>query len=720
MDSTLFLNEPTHFAETFYLKSDRLRDLVELLDSTPRLLAPNIFLITRPRGFGLTLAAEAIEKQLMQGEGAPAQVSRFHARPLLGTLPRLPPEKSENVTERIAANKISAPLEGVSREAYSAFSFKGPSPGVKTRAEKTVPETASDLQAVTGAVGDAAGDAQETDKKAPPSDAPEKENGKESPEGLSFKERLTAFFSLESDPPYPHVEVEVAPPVREDSKPVPATETDTIVSSEIADRPAADALPPKPPEESDGKAPAEPHKTLTEALTHGITSSLSAVSGFLALGDGAPITGTFAGKSAPPLNETPEAATTASEDQDTASSERTDRPAPEPAPSADPEDVSPATALNPEPEEKRTVLTAGSAEEQANVQAEEEAQEKALQSAQPPLPPHEFVPVIRLSLKKVTASTPALLESDLINLLQAQLWVHHLNTITVTRKRPKTVLSELIEALWAKYQKAVAVIIDNYDVPFINASSLPAMYQDEAISTYLDMLNALKRLGTRVKWVLLTGHIKFALSSEMSEGLPQLTDLTYSSAIDTMFGFTVSEVRQLFNAQLKRFAPRHGITADELLKALNACYGHFVFSDRLREVMRPSSVCAAFEAEGLLLPYAARGDYAFLKSALSRFDNADLTWLLKDGQEAIHQETVPLHPGLRDLGVLLLSLGFATIDKVTVTEGPNFINYRYKYKKTNEETERMYRVFTGKAHLRLTTAPINPLVYSAGAHDYDL
>ena len=331
----------------------------------------------------------------------------------------------------------------------------------------------------------------------------------------------------------------------------------------------------------------------------------------------------------------------------------------------------------------------------------------------------EKSPVIRLSLKKVKAKTPYEYEEALIKILQGQMWQHHLKNLKQARTHPKLVLSDLIDELWLKYQKSVVVLIDNYDVPFINASTLPPSDQDEAIAVYLDMLNAIKKSGTKVRFVLLTGHVKFELASQIAEGLPQVIDLSYRPQIDTLFGFTLEEVKEHFALELKRFAPRQGITVSEMLKALNDCYGHFVFSDRKIPVLCPASVAACFENEGYLLTYMANGDFTFLKTAIKNNDDADLSWLTKDGQDALFYDHVHLAPNADELGVLLLQLGFVSIDKVTITTGENFINYRYRFAMTNEEMRRLLKILLGKADPRLSTVPINPQVLCDGADDYD-
>ena len=258
------------------------------------------------------------------------------------------------------------------------------------------------------------------------------------------------------------------------------------------------------------------------------------------------------------------------------------------------------------------------------------------------------LPVVRLSMKKISLDSAADFRSHLLQLMQIQLWEHHINKSPLSYHSPKTYFAELLKAVSESRNSPVAVIIDNYDVPFLTSCGLPDKERDETISLYLDTLNAIKQAGAAAAFCLLTGHIKFELSSLYAEGLPAVRDISSHSSCDTLFGFTPAEVKQAYQSELQRYAPRSGITAAELMEALEKCYGGFVFSDRQIKLLCPASVNAAFENEGKLLPYQAQGDYTFLKQMLTRYD-PDFTWLFdKDGQDALFLESFSLEPERRD------------------------------------------------------------------------
>lgn len=331
--------------------------------------------------------------------------------------------------------------------------------------------------------------------------------------------------------------------------------------------------------------------------------------------------------------------------------------------------------------------------------------------------PH--LPVVHLSLRKMNISTVEQFQHSLIELMQMQLWEHHLNKTLSAEQNPKSAFAQLLSSIYQQTGQPVAVLIDNYDVPLLNTISLEPEIRKEAVAVYLDVLNAIKQARHKVALCLLTGHIKFDLSSMQAEGLPYVRDLSYSAVCDTLFGFTEDELRKAYSEEIKRYAPRQGVTAAEMLQALIACYGGFCFSDRMLPVLCPASVNAALENECTLLPYQADADYTFVKYALRH--DPDLSWLFdKDGQDALFLDSVPLEPQGKDAGVLLLQLGFATINKVTRSEGPDYINWRYRFAAPNEEMRRLLRILRHEASEELARSPINPLVLADGAHDFDI
>ncbi len=304
--------------------------------------------------------------------------------------------------------------------------------------------------------------------------------------------------------------------------------------------------------------------------------------------------------------------------------------------------------------------------------------------------------VISIDFKKTASRTPQEFSDHLLGMLQELYWEHHLPGQRSSFTTPKAYFADLIAQLSERHHDKVVVLIDNYDIPFILASQMESRYRQEAVSIYLEMLNVIKHYSQCVKWALLSGHIKFSLASELSEGLPLVHDLSSSPEYDTLFGFTRDEVMGVFGDEIKAHCGASGITTDAFLNLLERCYGGFVFSDRMQKVFCPACVNHVVSNGFRMLPYSASGDYAFLRQTLSEC-GTDLQWLYdKDGQDPLFGDSLPLRPKGKQLGSLLIQLGFATRDRVTEHDLGGFSTWRYRFCCPNLDMEATLKAVAGE------------------------
>ena len=292
--------------------------------------------------------------------------------------------------------------------------------------------------------------------------------------------------------------------------------------------------------------------------------------------------------------------------------------------------------------------------------------------------------VITLDLKDLDADTPEQLEEKLLSRIQQLYWVHHIESHQTPYTTSKTYFAGLISSIYES-GGPVVILIDNYDRPFIVASKMPAELRDQAIAIYLDMLNVIKHSAQEVQWCLLSGHIKFELASEISEGLPIVNDISNDPAYETLFGFTIQEVEEIYSEELANIAPHQGLSVADFLYSLEKSYGGFIFSDNLKPVLCPACISHVLANDGSLYTYSAQGNYNFLYRALTRRE-LNLGWLYdKDGQDPIFSNSIDLEPTGKQLGALLIQLGFATRNKVTVREYEGYTTWRYRYSIPNED-----------------------------------
>ncbi len=108
---------------------------------------------------------------------------------------------------------------------------------------------------------------------------------------------------------------------------------------------------------------------------------------------------------------------------------------------------------------------------------------------------------------------------------------------------------ELILKSYEKYKQKVVVLVDEYDKPILDC-----IEDREAIKRIRDILVkfyiVLKPLDRYLKFVLLTGVLKFYMSSIFS-GLNFLNDITLSRKYSTICGFTQEELEEVFREELQ-------------------------------------------------------------------------------------------------------------------------------------------------------------------------
>ena len=296
-------------------------------------------------------------------------------------------------------------------------------------------------------------------------------------------------------------------------------------------------------------------------------------------------------------------------------------------------------------------------------------------------------PVLVIDFKHLVAYNAKSFRDSLMEILQEQFWINHLESHQSPFMKPKVYFDRLLHLLYEKYHHEIAIIIDNYDEPFISASQFDKNEQDEAVLDYLDLLNVIKYHKASIKWVLLTGHINFALASETSEGLPLVHDLSSNPMFAGLFGITKTDLIELYGKELNKFAENQHLSLDSYITRLEKCYGGFLFADdesdlrnqTLPKMFNPASIAHCISNNGRLLPYATSGRYKFLKKALLS-NPKDLDWLFgKDGQDPLFSDSIELQVRGKKLGTLLLQLGFATRTKMTVNQTSTYITWRYRF-----------------------------------------
>ena len=103
---------------------------------------------------------------------------------------------------------------------------------------------------------------------------------------------------------------------------------------------------------------------------------------------------------------------------------------------------------------------------------------------------------------------------------------------------------------------------------------------------------------------------------------------------------------------------------------------------------------------GMLLPYSATGSYTFLRYALKqKLDRAlDLEWLFnKDGQDPLYGNSIDHTLQGKQIGTLLIQLGFAVRTKVLLNQDQAYTSWRYRFECPNLDMRKTFEIISGKA-----------------------
>lgn len=336
-------------------------------------------------------------------------------------------------------------------------------------------------------------------------------------------------------------------------------------------------------------------------------------------------------------------------------------------------------------------------------------------------------PVLSLDFKHLRAKNPKEFSEGLLDILQEQFWINHIESHIDPYQTPKAYFDKLLNELNKKYPSVkISIMIDNYDVPFMVASEFDHEQCEESVCDYLDMLNVIKYSNRTVKWCLLSGHINFSLASETSEGLPLVYDLSSEPMFAALFGFTREDVQEVYQKEIARFSENMKISPEQYLDMLEQCYGGFLFADNdemynpdCPKMLCPACIAHCMTNNGKLLPYSASGRYDFLKNALKN-NSKNLSWLFgKDGQDPLFSDSIETDVKGKQLGTLLIQLGFATRTKVIINHSDAYVTWRYRFEFPNLDMKKTFDYVSEEVSEEDLIKPLDVVIETTSDYEED-
>ncbi|MDR1164772.1 MAG: AAA family ATPase, partial [Deltaproteobacteria bacterium] len=156
------------------------------------------------------------------------------------------------------------------------------------------------------------------------------------------------------------------------------------------------------------------------------------------------------------------------------------------------------------------------------------------------------------------------------------------------------ILEDLIQTLFERSGRRIAVIIDEYDKPYLDFIKKP----DEAEMIRETMRNYYARLkgnGQYISFIFVTGVSKFSRMGIFS-AFNNLQDISIDEKYAAICGFTHDEFADKFDAHIEMAARGLGITRDKLLEKLKDYYDGFSFDGKTR-VYNPFSALYFFKRQ---------------------------------------------------------------------------------------------------------------------------
>jgi hypothetical protein len=144
--------------------------------------------------------------------------------------------------------------------------------------------------------------------------------------------------------------------------------------------------------------------------------------------------------------------------------------------------------------------------------------------------------------------------------------------VELTSKLAANALQELIGCLHEKTGERAVVLVDEYDMPIINALGKPDF---ETHREFLhDFYGLLKGAGDHLRFIFFTGVSKFAGLSVFS-GLNNIRDVTLDPALATLCGYTDQELKEYFPEHLAAVAKEQNMPIEQLLEKTKFWYNGY-------------------------------------------------------------------------------------------------------------------------------------------------
>ncbi len=214
----------------------------------------------------------------------------------------------------------------------------------------------------------------------------------------------------------------------------------------------------------------------------------------------------------------------------------------------------------------------------------------------------------------------------------------------------------IISRAYEQTGKQVAVIIDEYDTPLLDA-----LHEDEVLKAKREIMQEfyqrLKMLEPKIKFCFITGITKFSQLSIFST-INNLTNVTMDPRFASICGITENELTTVMSEDIKMLASSYNETPEQMHVRLKLQYDGYHFTRNSEEIYNPYSLLKSFQQKEVANYWFESGTPTFLIRQMQYF-KTDIMSLdhLEVPSSAFDQPT----ENMEDALPLLYQTGYLTI-----------------------------------------------------------
>ena len=275
-------------------------------------------------------------------------------------------------------------------------------------------------------------------------------------------------------------------------------------------------------------------------------------------------------------------------------------------------------------------------------------------------------PVLMIDWSNIKHSSAEAIEIDTCRFLAG---IAASYQITLLSEYASGKFAELIERLYEKTGCQVVVLVDEYDMPILDALENTA--ELAPMRAFLqEFYRVLKGVDKYLQFVFLTGVSKFAKVSLFS-GMNSPDDITMDETYAAICGYTQEELEACFADYIHEFACKMKVTDKIIIESVRRWYNGYSW-DGVTTVYNPFSTLLLFRKKVFSNHWFSTGSATFLVNQIKKRNDAELllepVQVSADGFDNFELDAISTK-------LLLFQTGYLTVKSASRAEDEEELEY---------------------------------------------